>query len=257
MAWVALCLAWWWVPILLLILISFGARTAVGEPTGLTLDPYRSVLRSDDLRPALEQSIRLASLTVLIAVPIASLLAYGLFNWRGPGAGAAGATVILALATPQTVLAAALFLMIVTLTPWLRFGTPAELAAHVTLAIPFVTAVVWVGLAGIGTEQSEIAMDLGATPVSALTRVVAPQTTPALLAGAAIAFLLSFDNIVLSQWLCIQNACKTIPVQLFAARGAVRVNPSVSALGTMGMGVVAVVGLVAGLTVRRLAKRLR
>jgi spermidine/putrescine transport system permease protein len=109
--------------------------------------------------------------------------------------------------------------------------------AHVTLAIPFVVLVVRARLLGLPFEEEEAALDLGATPISMVRRVLLPLSVPALIPSAAIAFTLSFDNIVLSHWLCIGNDCRTLPGLLTGTAGAIMVSPDLYAIGTVGMAV--------------------
>jgi ABC-type spermidine/putrescine transport system permease subunit II len=91
-------------------------------------------------------------------------------------------------------------------------------------------------LLALPIEAEEAALDLGATPASMVRRVLLPMSVPALIASAAIAFTLSFDNIVLSHWLCFGNDCRTWP-GLLTGRGGAGATPDLYAIGTVGMAV--------------------
>jgi ABC-type spermidine/putrescine transport system permease subunit II len=104
--------------------------------------------------------------------------------------------------------------------------------------------------------MEEMAMDLGASPFEALRRVMAPLLSPALVGSAAVAFALSFDNIVLSDRLCIDNPCRTLPLFLFGRGGSIDTPPpSTFALGVVGLGV-SLGALAIALAMWRLARRL-
>jgi spermidine/putrescine transport system permease protein/putrescine transport system permease protein len=252
-----LYLTWWLVPMLLLIRASLSDSFDIVQPTGFSLRGFRSVFRDDVLLAALEHSVRLAVATVAIALPLGTALALGLQHMVGRLARWMRGLTLFALAMPQAFLSVGIFLVIVYLTPDLRFGGTTQLLAHVTVAIPFVTVIVMLRLYAIGPEHEETAMDLGATPTSAFRRVVLPQLGPALMAAAAVAFVLSFDNIIMSDNLCISNDCRTVPLFLFRGRGEVAADPGVAALGVVGMILTAALAALAFPVLIRLTGRYR
>ncbi|HLB63016.1 MAG TPA: ABC transporter permease subunit [Actinomycetota bacterium] len=217
--------AWTWLymvvmlaPVLLLIRISLNPGFSTTELDGFTLRNYRSVLEDPQMLDALVQSLTLAILTMAIATPLGCGLALGLTRWPGRLSTAAGVLTVLPLALPQTVVATGFFLLVWKVFTPLPFDSPSQLLAHVTLALPVVAIVVRLRLLSIGREPEEMAMDLGASEGQVLFRVLLPLLSPAILAAAAIAFVVSLDNFVLSQWLCIPSDCRTVPMVLYGAR---------------------------------------
>lgn len=207
---------------------GFSTRWYVG-----TREAAESVIFDPSLRSALNQSLKLAILTMLVATPIGVALAIGLARWRGRLAKPSNFLMLFPLVTPEIVMGVALFLVFNNLYDFVPFGTWAQFLGHVTFSISFVVIMVRGRLFAIGRDYEEAAMDLGATPFEAMRRVLLPLLSPAILASFAIVFALSIDDFVISQFLCVQD-CTTIPIKIYsAARNAG--NPSLNALATIMM----------------------
>ena len=246
-------LAWSLLPIALVVRASFTAGDSSTQLSGGSWQWYRAALDDDEYRGSLLQSIQLAVLTTVIVFPLGVSAALGLSRWRGRWGEAGRGLVLFAIAVPQLVLGGALFIVF-TKVPSLRLGTTAQVLGHITLTLPFVIVVVWASLLSIGRDQEEGAMDLGATEGQALGRVVVPQVAPALLAGAVVAWVLSFDNLVISRWLCIRSDCATLPMQIYG-RGAPRANPILYAYGSVGLAMTLTLATVAAPWLLRVVRR--
>lgn len=234
-AWTWLYAAWSLAPVLLLLRLAFADPSAEPWPNGLSLAFFRGALSNPELRGPLVRSLQLAGLTVAIATPLGVGLAVGLARWRTRWIAAWRALAVAPLAVPQVVLATGLFFTFLVPLQAIGFGRDAQLLGHVTIALPYVVLVVWVRLGSVDREFEEPAMDLGASPAQAFARVGLPLLAPAVVSAIAIAFVLSFDNLVLSQWLCISD-CRTIPMTLFVRGGLGTPSPTLVALGTLAMG---------------------
>lgn len=229
-----LFLLWWLLPIALAVRTSFTAGDLPFRPEGFSLSWYGEVLREGPLRRAFVQSLGLGAVTALVATPLGTAMALGLHHVGGAAARGGRGLALLAMATPQAALGAALFFVFASMYDFVPFSTPAQALAHVTLALPFVVLIVQVRLLGLDPHYEEMAMDLGASPLETQRRVMLPLLVPALVASAAVAFFLSFDNIVLSGWLCIPEDCRTVPVVLYG-RGAIAPQPEDFALATLAV----------------------
>jgi spermidine/putrescine transport system permease protein len=230
-------MAWSIVPILVAVRFSFNEgrsrSTAQGWSTRWYWDePDLSVWNDPTLREALFQSLKLASLAMAIAVPLGIALALSLTRWRSRGAGTARFVSVFPLITPEIVLGTALFLTFIHLFRFVELGTTAQLLGHVTFSISFVVIIVRGRLLSIGREYEEAAMDLGASPVGAIGRVLLPLLSPAILASVAIVFAAAIDNFVISQQLSSGAGTQTIPILIYSAarRGPL---PSVNALASI------------------------
>lgn len=229
---------------------GFSTQWYVGDPADAA-----SVLYDPSLRFALNQSLTLAALTMLIATPLGVALAIGLARWRGRGAKPSNFLMLFPLVTPEIVMGVALFLVFDNLYDFVPFGTWAQFLGHVTFSISFVVIIVRGRLFAIGRDYEEAAMDLGASPWEAMRRVLLPLLAPALLASFAIVFALSIDDFVISQFLVGGADSVTIPVRLYSG-ARLAPPPSLNALATVLMVITIGSITLAALAMKRLGRRL-
>jgi spermidine/putrescine transport system permease protein len=230
-------LAWSIVPILVAVRFSFndGRSRSTGQGWSTRWywqEPDLSVWNDPALRDAVYQSVKLASLAMLIAVPLGVALAIGLTRWRGRGSGSARFVTLFPLVTPEIVMGTALFLTFVHLFRFVELGTTAQLLGHVTFSISFVVIIVRGRLLSIGREYEEAAMDLGASPFQALRLALLPLLVPAIFASFMIVFAISIDDFVISAFLSSDLSTETVPVKIYSnARGAP--TPALNALASI------------------------
>ncbi|HWD77206.1 MAG TPA: ABC transporter permease [Solirubrobacteraceae bacterium] len=233
-----LYMAWSIVPVVIAIQFSFNAGRSLTAWQGFSLsrwywgDPINSVFKDPALQHALLQSLKLAGLDVLIAVPLGVSLALGLARWRGPGAKAANFLMLFPLVTPEIVMGVALFLVFLHLFTFIHPGTTAQLLGHVTFSISYVVIVMRGRLFSIGRDYEEAAIDLGATHWQTLRLVLLPLLVPAVLASAIIVFAISIDDFVISSWLSCGSSCDTVPINVYSAARQAPL-PSINALAAM------------------------
>lgn len=248
-----LYLLWSLIPVLIAVQFSFNAGRSRSVWQGFSLRWYfedsGSVLKDPSLRLALIQSVRLAVLTMVVATPIGVALAIGLARWRGRLANASNALMLFPLITPEIVMGVALFFVFSDLYGFVPLGTWAQFLGHVTFTISFVVIIVRGRLFAIGRQYEEAAMDLGASPWEALWRVLIPMLRPAIFAGFAIAFALSIDDFVISQFLSIGASSVTIPVRLYSG-ARLAPPPSLNALATVLLALTAMAVITAGMVLR-------
>jgi spermidine/putrescine transport system permease protein len=253
-------IVWSIVPVLIAIQFSFNNSRSLSVWHGFTLKWYTStnpnidsVFHSAELRGALEQSMKLAGLDVLIATPIGVLLALGLARWRGRGSGASNFLMLFPLVTPEIVAGVSLLLLFSQLLTFVPFGTIAQLLGHVTFSISYVVVIVRGRLFSIGSSYEEAAADLGAAPATRLTRVLLPLLLPAIVSSAAIVFAISIDDFVISQWLSNGANSTTVPMEIYDATRATP-QPSTDGIATVIM-VITLLSVVAGVLVYRFFTR--
>ena len=230
-------LAWSIVPILVAVRFSFndGRSRSTGQGWSTRWywqEPDLSVWNDPTLRDAVYQSLKLASLAMLIAVPLGVALAIGLTRWRGRGAGSARFVTLFPLVTPEIVMGTALFLTFIHLFRFVELGTTAQLLGHVTFSISFVVIIVRGRLLSIGKEYEEAAMDLGASPFQALRLALLPLLLPAVFASFMIVFAISIDDFVITAFLSSDLSTETVPMKIYSnARGAP--TPALNALASV------------------------
>ena len=253
-------MVWAIVPILVAIRFSFNEGRSRSTAQGWSTrwywdDPDLSVWNDPSLREAVFQSLQLAAVAMLIAVPLGVLLALGLTRWRGRGSGTARFVSLFPLVTPEIVMGTALFLTFVHLFKFVELGTPAQVIGHVTFSISFVVIIVRSRLLSIGPEFEEAAMDLGASPRQALRMVLLPLLAPAIFASFMIVFAISIDDFVISAFLSSDASTETVPIKIYSnARGAP--TPALNAVASV-MLVVSLLAIVLGAIVVRAVQRAR
>ena len=227
---------WAIVPVLIAVQYSFNnsrSRTIwAGFSTRWYISDPNSVINDPDLRPRARAEPQARGADVVIATPIGVLLALGLARWRGRGSGVSNFIMLFPLVTPEIVMGVSLLLVFTNLFTFIHTGTFAQILGHVTFSISYVVVIVRGRLFSIGKQYEEAAADLGASPRVALTRVLLPLLTPAIVAGAAITFAISIDDFVISYWLSSGGGTTTVPMEIYAATRAAPL-PSTNAIATI------------------------
>ncbi|MCP3797925.1 ABC transporter permease [Allokutzneria sp. A3M-2-11 16] len=242
---VVLVYAFLYLPIAWLALVSFNSSRSVSEFTGFSLQWYAELLDDERVLQALDLTLRLALTSAVVCAVIGTLAAFGLRRaFRGRSAWALVLT--LPMVVPEVVMGVSLLAFCVKLAG-IPLGFWALLVAHVSFSMSFVVVVVRARLSGMGPCLEEAAADLGAGPFTAFRTVTWPLVLPAVAAGAAFAFLLSFDDVVTSNYLGGVGST-TLPVYVYGQASKRGVSPEIVALST-GMVAVSAVLLVAGVAI--------
>jgi spermidine/putrescine transport system permease protein len=223
-----LYLIWSLAPVALAVLFSFNSGRSRSSWQGFSFrwywgDPDLSVWHDPRLRTALFQSLKLASLTMLIAVPLGVAFAIGLDRWRGRGAGTSNFLMLFSFVTPELIMGVSLFLVFVKLITLVRLGTTAQLLGLITFEMAYPVIIVRARLLSIGRQYEEAAMDLGASPIKALRMVLVPLLLPAIFASFALVFADSIDDFIIVRYLSAGAATETIPIRIYST---VRASPT-------------------------------
>ena len=251
-----LYILWSIVPVAIAILFAFNNGRSRTSWQGFSFRWYTgsagSVLHDPALQGALKHTLILAVICVGIATPLGVALALGLQRWRGPGGGSINTVMLLPLVTPEIVMGVALLLLFLRVFPGIGLGTPAQAIGQVTFTLSYVVVIVRGRLTSIGREFEEAAADLGAPPRDQLWRVLLPMLAPAIVASAAVAFALSIDDFVVTQYLAGDSSTTTVSMLLYAsARGAP--TPALNALATVALVITMATLALALLVYRRFA----
>ena len=227
---------WALVPVLIAVVYSFNSGRSLTSLQGLSLRWYlwdvNSVRMDDSLRSALLQSFKLTVCVVVIAVPFGVGFALALDRWRSRAAASANFVMLFSFITPELAIGVALFLFFTQLVHGLGLGFPAQVLGLSMFQLAYTVIIVRARLLSIGRQYEEAAMDLGASPVQALRRVLLPLVMPAILASFAIVFATSIDNFVISQQLSSGAATQTVPILIYSSARRAPL-PSLNALATI------------------------
>jgi len=234
----ALYIAWSILPVAIAILFAFNNGRSRTTWQGFSIRWFTgatgSVLHDPALQSSLKHTLLLAVMCVGLSVPLGVTLALGLQRWRGRGGGTVNTLMLLPLVTPEIVMGVALLLLFLRVFPSLGLGTTAQAIGQVTFTLSYVVVITRGRLVSIGREYEEAAADLGAPPRDQLLRVVLPLLAPAIIASAAVAFALSIDDFVVTQYLSSDASTTTVSMLLYAqARGAP--TPALNAIATVAL----------------------
>ena len=219
------------VPIIIIAVLSFG-ETESGKLTyafdGFTTEYWESAFSVTELNDAMITSLQLAAATTVIATILGTLMAMALVRHQFAGRRAANLLIVLPMATPEIVIGASLLSMFTIFSA--PFGFTTLLLAHVMFSISFVVVVVRSRLIGFDRSLEEAAQDLGATSWTTFRTVTFPLLRPGIVAGGLLAFVLSLDDFVISNF----NSGSTLTFPLYIYGVALRGVPvQVNVLATL------------------------
>jgi spermidine/putrescine transport system permease protein len=242
------------VPIVVIAVFSFGEtpkdKLTFGLDNGFTLEYWRTVFSIDELNEAFFTSIRLAAFSTAISTAIGTLVAIALVRHRFFGRRVANLLIVIPMATPEVVIGASLLSMFIYYS--FALGFTSLLLAHVMFSISFVVVVVRSRLIGFDRSLEEAAADLGATPLTTFRTVTLPLLAPGVVAAALLAFALSIDDFVISNF----NSGTTVTFPLYVYGVSLRGIPvQVNALATL-LFFVTVIAIVLVLAQQRRAERM-
>lgn len=234
-----------YLPILVVIIMSFNASSNLFVWRGFSLEWYPAVFRNAAILTGLRNTLFVACMVTVLATAIGTLMAVGIHRYSRSGLLRA---VSIAPALLPDLLLAIGVLSIFSLAG-VTLGLHSVIIAHVSFAMAFVTAIVLARLAGLDPSLEEASTDLGASSGRTFMRITLPQLAPAMVAGGLLAFTLSLDEFVIAFF----TAAPTTPTLPIAIYSMVRfgVTPEINALATMLL----VVSVLAVLGAQRLTRK--
>ena len=224
-------------PIVVLILFSFNSARRGLVWRGFTLDWYPRLFGNDELLDALIVTLQVAFVAVLVSTILGSLLGLGLARMKSRGRGATETLLLVPMLTPEIVMGLALLLFFLQLFD--SHGSIPQLwIAHITFCISYVAVVVRARATSMNPQLEEAARDLGASAWGAFRFVTLPLILPAVVAGALLAFSLSFDDYVVTTFNAGVGG-STLPLYIY---GAIKfgVTPEINAISTIIVAVTAI-----------------
>lgn len=184
-------------PILLLAVFSFNDSSIIALPfEGFTTRWYRAAFTDPDVADSLRNSLVLASIIAPLCVVLGTATAWGITRFRFRGRGLWSGLVAAPLVIPWLVMGVSGLLLFASLGVELSLMTVG--AMHIAVTFPLVTALVSARLVRFERSQEEAAVDLGASQMQLMTKVVLPQLAPTLGAALIFSFAWSFNNFEIS-----------------------------------------------------------
>jgi len=218
-----------YIPLVFVVGYSFNSNRVVTVWKGFSLEWYADVLGNDDIQRAVINSLRVASISTVLSVILATGLAIGLLRMARAGKTFAWSLIMAPLVIPEIVFAIGTLALFVQI----RFplGVDAITLAHTAFCIPFALLPIRARLRSVDLAVYEAAADLGANEWVIFRRITLPLLAPGIIAGALLAFIISLDDFIVSYFLAGAGGT-TLPVYIF---GMIRnaITPGVNALSTL------------------------
>ena len=249
--------AFLYVPILSMIFFSFNYSKLVtvwDAARSPTLRWYGLLFQNDQIMGAAWLSIKIATLNACISVVLGTLAGLVLARY---GREQRAAMTTAPLVMPEVITGLAMLLLFVAMEQLIGWpagrGVTTITIAHVTFSMAYVTVVIQSRLANFDDSLEEAAMDLGARPAKVFWRITLPLIMPAIISGWLLAFTLSWDDVVISQFVAGPSST-TLPMVIFS-KVRLGVSPDVNALATLMVLIVATGVVCSALFMQRQEKK--
>ena len=255
--WLSLGYAFLYLPILALVVFSFNDSPLPNVWRGFTLRWYAALPDDREMLQGLWLSLRIAFFTACGSVVMGTLAALALVKYRRfTGRTLFSGMVNAPLVMPEVVVGLSLLLMLVSIQRAIGFPERGLLTiwlGHLLLGMAYATVVVQARLQDLNPQLEEAAMDLGARPWQVFTLVTLPMIAQSLMSAWLLTFTLSLDDVVLSAFLSGPGAT-TMPLVIFS-RARLGLNPSVNAVATIIVIIVAIGVVAASYWIARAERR--
>nr|CAD6596649.1 ABC transporter permease [Rhizobium sp. Khangiran2] len=217
-------------PIIIVLPIAFGPTNGIAfPPPNYSLDLFRLFFSSPDWINPLLQSMKVAVASTVIVLLVGVPASYGLARFQFPGKAVIAGAMMSSLIIPTIVTALGLYLYF----SYLRITgtTVALILGHVIFTMPYVLVMMIAGVHKLDQNLEFGAQLMGATRLRMFWTVVLPQLVPSLIGATLFAFLISFDEVVIS-WFLAGPTTATLPVKMYSAIKW-EISPVIAAVSTM------------------------
>ncbi len=200
-------------PAIFVVAIAFSSdRFLTFPPPGLSLRWFGTLFEHAQMMAAMQRSAILAAIVTTLSLAIGVPAAYAIARLRFPGRGAIFAALTAPLLLPTLVIGLGILLVFF---PYGLAGTwPGLALAHLAVTLPFVVRIMTTAFATLPPDLEDAAATLGATPARVAFRITLPLALPGLIAAAALSFLISFDEVVISLFI-VGPRLSTLPVEMY------------------------------------------
>jgi spermidine/putrescine transport system permease protein len=249
--WFAILVVFLYAPLLLLLIFSFNDNNLPVFPLrGFTTDAYRQFVSNPELKASIVTSIKVAALSSLGAVILGLLASIVLVRRDFLGRGGVSALLLSPLVVPYIALAIGLLVFFNEAS--LPLGIKSIVMGHIVVSIPYAILILVPRLERLDARLEEAARDLGAGALQTFRLITFPLLLPALVSAYLVAFVLSFDEIVIAYF--VNGQVTTFPLYLFSTLRFPTLLPQVLAVACVVMAASAFV-LIGAEVARRVIER--
>lgn len=246
----ALVIAFFYLPIVYMVIFSFNSGKSLTSFTGFSLRWYKHMMESHTMMESLSTTFSIALIATAVSTIVGTISAIGLSKSKKIIQRLMEQVNNLPMMNPEIVTAIGFMLLFITFR--VEKGYVTMLLAHIAFCIPYVMLSVMPKIRSLDPNLADAAMDLGATPWRALTKVIVPQIMPGIVSGALIAFTMSVDDFIISYFVT-GGGVKNLSITVYTM--SKRVNPSINAISTLVVVIITLVLLLINVAPLVMAKR--
>ena len=208
-----------YLPIIFIAIFSFTTAKSLGNWTGFTFQLYENLFTGANsssvaLLSALKNTILIALMASTVSTVLGTLAAIGIYNMRGRAKRTIQFLNNVPMLNPDIITGVSLFLLFVFL--HVSKGYVTVVLAHITFCTPYVVLNVLPRLTQLNPNIYEAALDLGATPLQALSKVLIPQLRPGMVSGFILAFTMSLDDFAVTYFTAGSSGLETLSTYIYA-----------------------------------------
>lgn len=245
-----LTLIFFYLPIAYMVIFSFNSGKSLTSFSGFSLRWYRHMMESHTMMESLYTTFSIALIATAISTVVGTISAIGLSKSKKIVQNLMEQVNNLPMMNPEIVTAIGFMLLFITFR--VEKGYVTMLLAHIAFCIPYVMLSVMPKIRSLDPNLADAAMDLGATPWRALTKVIVPQIMPGIVSGALIAFTMSIDDFIISYFVT-GGGVKNLSITVYTM--SKRVNPSINAISTLVVLLITAVLVLINVAPKRMAQR--
>ena len=243
-------------PIIIIAIFSFTKSKVLGNWTGFSTELYTSLFSggvSDRLIVAIQNTFLIALTAATVSTILGTIAAIGIHDLRNRKRRVVNFVNNIPILNPDIITGISLFLLFVSL--GITQGYTTVILAHIAFCTPYVVLSVMPRLTQMNPNIYEAALDLGATPMQAMRRVIIPEIRPGMISGFILAFTLSIDDFAVTIFTNGTDGLETLSTFIYADARKGGLTPELRALSTIILVVVLVLLLIVNLRSYRQAKR--
>ncbi len=251
-----LLLAMLYAPIVIIAIFSFTEAKVLGNWTGFSTKLYTSLFSGGvhhSLLNAIENTLIIAIVAAALSTLIGSVAAIGIHNLRGRKKMVMNALNNIPMLNPDIITGISLFLLFVSL--GITQGYTTVILAHVAFCTPYVVLCIMPRLQQMNPDIYEAALDLGATPLQAMRKVIIPEIKPGMISGFILAFTLSIDDFAVTIFTIGTGGLETLSTYIYADARKGGLTPELRPLSTIIFVTVLLLLIIINVRSQRAAKK--
>lgn len=245
-------------PLIFIGVFSFTESKVLGNWTGFSTGLYQNLLSSNvnggaSLLVAIENTLFIALVAAIVSTIMGTIAAIGIFNLKGRKRQTMMFLNNIPMINPDIITGVSLFLLFI----FLHFsqGYVTVILAHITFCIPYVVLSVMPKLAQMNPNIYEAALDLGASPATALKKVLLPQLRPGMISGFILAFTMSLDDFAVTFFTRGTIGLETLSTFIYADARKGGLTPELRPLMTIIFAAVLILLIIINVRQRKSLKR--